>query len=166
MNKKKGFSIIEVLVSFFILVTGILVIYSSTNLPLRYSNEARNKIIAFYLAQEGVELVRNIRDNNFYNEEFWLNDIPTTNTGCFIIDYIGNKEEADCNEGKLYFNTVIGYSHDNTQEETKFRRVIKVLEREDDDLFSITSTVYWDDEEMIIYQDFHDYMKRHVEEEN
>jgi len=88
MNKKKGFSIIEVLAAFFILTAGILVVFSATRLPLRHAGEARYKITAFYLAQEGVELVRNIRDNNFYTDGAdWLENIPTITEGeCFIVD--------------------------------------------------------------------------------
>ncbi|MDD5606318.1 MAG: prepilin-type N-terminal cleavage/methylation domain-containing protein [Candidatus Pacebacteria bacterium] len=159
---KKAFSIIEVLVAFFILTAGILVIYSTTRLPLRHASEARYKITAFYLAHEGIELTRNIRDNNFYTEGVgWLNNIPTSN--CFIIDYLGNSE-ADCDQGSLYFNSGTGYSHNDTGDETKFKRVIEILESTDD-IFSITSTVSWGDKEnekIVIYQDFHNYMDKQI----
>jgi len=60
-----GFSIPEVLLSLFVLSIGIMTIVSVLSKSLVYSYDTRDTIVATELAQEGVELVRNVRDNDF-----------------------------------------------------------------------------------------------------
>ena len=55
----------EVLLSLFVLTVGLITIVSVMAGSLRYSYMTRDTIIAAELAQEGVELVRNVRDNDF-----------------------------------------------------------------------------------------------------
>jgi Tfp pilus assembly protein PilV len=63
-TKKKGFSMGEVILSSFVLTIGLVSIAMLTATSYRQSLESRDMIIATGLAQEGVELVRNVRDNN------------------------------------------------------------------------------------------------------
>jgi hypothetical protein len=37
---------------------------------------AKDQIVAFYIAQEGIEIIRNIRDENALNKRPWLTGIP------------------------------------------------------------------------------------------
>lgn len=60
----RGFSLGEVLLAAFVLTAGILAITALMASSLRNSYETRDAIIAVELAQEGVELIRNLRDNN------------------------------------------------------------------------------------------------------
>lgn len=62
--KKKGFSIGEVILASFVLTVGLVSISALAASSYRQSLENRDMIIATGLAQEGVELVRNMRDNN------------------------------------------------------------------------------------------------------
>lgn len=62
--KQKGFSIGEVLLASFVLTVGLVSIAALAASSYRQSLESRNMIIAAGLAQEGVELARNVRDNN------------------------------------------------------------------------------------------------------
>ena len=65
VNSQGGFSMLEAMVSIFILlvgVTGSLVLVSS---GITNFNISKNRIIASNLAQEGLEIVHNIRDNNW-----------------------------------------------------------------------------------------------------
>lgn len=65
VNFKKGFSIGEVVLSTFILAFTMVVILRVIAVSLRDSMDSRDSIIASALAQEGVELVRSLRDNNW-----------------------------------------------------------------------------------------------------
>ena len=61
-KQKKGFTIIETLVAITLLtisVTGPLALAAK---GLAYSNYVRDEITAFYLANEGIDAVRNLRD--------------------------------------------------------------------------------------------------------
>ena len=60
-----GFSLGEVLLAGFVLTVGLLSISALMAKSLKNSFENRDSIIAVELAQEGVELVRNVRDNSF-----------------------------------------------------------------------------------------------------
>lgn len=62
---KKAFTLVEIIVAFSVLV---LVILASTNLLvsiIRSNTENVNTLIAFGLAQEGLEGMRNVRDSNW-----------------------------------------------------------------------------------------------------
>src|SRR3990172_8271235 len=64
-NCNKGFTLIETLVALVIFTTSIVGLISVTSTGVANTNYAKNKFIASYLAQEGVEMVRNIRDNSW-----------------------------------------------------------------------------------------------------
>ncbi|MFZ3031731.1 MAG: hypothetical protein WA082_01725 [Candidatus Moraniibacteriota bacterium] len=61
----KAFSMPEVLLSVFILSIGLVTIVAVMAGSLRAALGSQNTIIATELAQEGTELVRNVRDNDF-----------------------------------------------------------------------------------------------------
>ncbi|MFZ2300029.1 MAG: hypothetical protein WAW00_02765 [Candidatus Moraniibacteriota bacterium] len=61
----RGFSIAEAMLAAFVLVIGLTAVVALIGNSLKHSFETRDTIIAVGLAQEGVELVRNIRDNDF-----------------------------------------------------------------------------------------------------
>ena len=63
-KKEKGFSIGEVMVAMFILLVGIVDAIFLTVRSVEGLHDSRDAVIATLLAQEGVELVRNVRDNN------------------------------------------------------------------------------------------------------
>lgn len=72
----RGFTILETLVAIFILVlsvTGPMVFAQS---GLRTAFLARDQITAFFLAQDAIETIKNMRDNNALNgANNWLDDI-------------------------------------------------------------------------------------------
>ncbi|MCB9805848.1 prepilin-type N-terminal cleavage/methylation domain-containing protein [Candidatus Nomurabacteria bacterium] len=71
-SKQRGFTILETLVAIFILVlsiTGPMVFAQS---GLRASFQSRDQITAFYLAQDVIETVKNIRDDNAIDGDDWL----------------------------------------------------------------------------------------------
>ena len=63
-NKKRGFTIVETLVSIFILVTVITGVFSAVQIGFSTTNTAKNQIKAFYLTQEVAEIIRHKRDSN------------------------------------------------------------------------------------------------------
>lgn len=63
--KKNWFSIIEILIWIFIFSLGLVSVYSLLSSTLRINTYNENAIIASNLAREQLEMVRNIRDNNY-----------------------------------------------------------------------------------------------------
>ncbi len=60
--KNRGFTLVETLVSISIFTVSILVIISVLATGITNTNNAKKKITAAYLAQEGIEYMRNLRD--------------------------------------------------------------------------------------------------------
>ncbi len=78
----RAFTIVEVIIASFLLSAGIAVILSFFSASHRNSLDSQRVIIASELAQEGVEVARNIRDNNSaYRLENWsTGDMCQTST--------------------------------------------------------------------------------------
>lgn len=66
-RKGAGFTLIEVIIAISIIVVGIISCISLISSSVSGATTGKSKIIAAGLAQEGVEIVRNIRDNNWAN---------------------------------------------------------------------------------------------------
>lgn len=80
----QGFTLLESIVAIGIFTVGISVCINLISSALANTGiRTRNKIIAGYLAQEGIEAVRSIRDNNWISGADWLTGITTcTAAGC------------------------------------------------------------------------------------
>ena len=62
---KKGFTILEVIVAIFVITAGIIGVMALVAQTIGSVTVSSQKLIAAYLAQEGIEIVRNIRDTNW-----------------------------------------------------------------------------------------------------
>lgn len=85
----KGFTLIETLVAVLLLVTAIAGPLTLASKALSGALIARDQMIAFYLAQDGVEYVRYVRDSNRLAtpQNPWLTGLTpacTGATGCTI----------------------------------------------------------------------------------
>lgn len=65
MQLSKGFTIIEVIIAIFILSTAVVGIYSAFSMVTILTASTASNLSATYLAQEGIEIIRNIRDTNW-----------------------------------------------------------------------------------------------------
>ncbi len=62
-QKNRGFTLVETLVAISIFTIGILSLMSVLASGIANTNYAKEKMAASYLAQQGIEYVRNMRDN-------------------------------------------------------------------------------------------------------
>ncbi len=67
---KKGFTIVEALVAIFILVVSVTALMGVVSQSIFTSGYTKNKAVAISLAQEGIELVRNIQDSALLAGEY------------------------------------------------------------------------------------------------
>lgn len=125
---KEGFSLIEILSVLFVISMALLGIVSLINQNIQVQNINKNNLIASSLAQEGIELIRNVRDTNWLSGkdfDYYLSD------GTYRIDYRGNQPvpTTDISQNKLYLKDGF-YLHDNGGESgltpTIFNRQIVV----------------------------------------
>lgn len=157
-NKKNtnGFSILEIVIALNIVTVGLLGVFSLVIQNLQAQTINKDYLIASMLAQEGIELVRNVRDTNFLQEDQgndWKNGIPSdTNTdivhgGQYTINYdLEIKSVAGGfadDSTRLYIDSG-KYSHANTSGLgilTPYRRLIEVYDY--GDYIQVGSNVIW-----------------------
>jgi hypothetical protein len=75
--KNKGFTLLEVVLASFLLFLFLAGTFSLLSTGVFSLTTMRNRFLAFYLAQEGIEIVKNIRDTNFLQNNPWLSGIGT-----------------------------------------------------------------------------------------
>ena len=71
-KNQKGFTIVESLVAITILVAAVIGTSSAIQTGISSYIMSKEQITAFYLAQEGFEQIKNIRDQNNLEGRFWL----------------------------------------------------------------------------------------------
>ena len=146
-KNRQGFSFVEVLVSFLLISVGLIAAISLVSANLAAAINNRNQSIAGLLAQEGIELVINIRDNNVERgENPFDSGFPASDANDCIID---TESALDCTNPEnilLYSAEEKGYYHSTTdpfKKETKFKRKISI-DRVDGDHVAVVSMVTWE----------------------
>ena len=66
---QKGFSVLEVMLAFSVITVGLLGVSSLAIQNAQVQSISKNYLVASMLAQEGLELVRNVRDTNFFRAD-------------------------------------------------------------------------------------------------
>lgn len=122
VRKNKGFSFVEVMVSVFLVSVGLLAALSLLTKGLSETMDSRNQLIASLLAQEGVELVRSVRDTNWANGRDSFIGIPN---GTYAIDYKLTGFDSSKKQLKLDSD---GFYQGDAGTPTKFFRKIDLSE--------------------------------------
>src|SRR3989344_2728791 len=84
--KNKGMTLIEAIISIFILILGLVPIFMSITVTNNLAIIIKNDLIASNLAREGIEVVRSIRDANWFNG--LLFDANLADCGQSICDWV------------------------------------------------------------------------------
>jgi type II secretory pathway pseudopilin PulG len=143
----KSFTLIEIIVAMFLLTVGAGAAFGVIQTTIELTSAASNQLIASYLAQEGVELIRNIRDGNYLKQRTdpeisWDRAISIGSD--YRLDYQSDGfPDIGCNLGIgnfLKFNGEFYNCFDG--EETKFKRKITV-EKPEEDTIKIIVEVSW-----------------------
>jgi prepilin-type N-terminal cleavage/methylation domain-containing protein len=71
----RGFTLIETMVAISVLILSLVSPLTIASNALKSAYYARDEITAFYLAQEGLEYVRAVRDENRLADASWLYDL-------------------------------------------------------------------------------------------
>lgn len=85
--KNKGFSLLEVIIAIFILTIGITGAVNLLNYSISSVVVSKSQVIATNLAQEGMEIVRSIRDGNWLEYAAWDNGLGA---GDYRVQYDNN----------------------------------------------------------------------------
>lgn len=147
-----GFTLIETLVAITILLVAVVGPISLIGDSIRKMYYARDETLAINLAQEGIEMVRQVRDTNMLSGSAWLTNLAD---GTYMIDagtfmtgapntfvvYCGGA----CAPQPIYLDTTTGlYRQGTAFSPTRFSRIVTISsaglpanERQ------VTSTVTW-----------------------
>ncbi|MCK9578936.1 MAG: hypothetical protein M0Q92_00610 [Methanoregula sp.] len=147
--KEKGFGILEVVIATGIIIVGLVAVISFIIQSYSVSQVNRNKFAATMLAQEGIELVRNMRDSNWVSGAVWNQNIAGDGTYRIEIDASGNVNIVNVSSiddilSKLKINSGL-YQH-TLGVDTIFYRMITASNTASclaANCLQITSTVKW-----------------------
>lgn len=86
-KNRKGFTLVETLMALFIFSLSVVVVMAVLSQGISSTSFAKDKVVATYLAEEGIEYFRNMRDTSMYYTEdknvAWANFvIKMKNSGC------------------------------------------------------------------------------------
>ena len=111
---KNGFTIIELIISISILSVAIIGIFGAFSIVTILTSNSADQLTATYLAQEGMEIVRNIRDTNWLNMDYdcTINPDCITNNNYRWVDDLtpaGKNINPDCSNGCEVDYTTTGF---------------------------------------------------------
>ena len=152
--KNKGFTIVESLVAITILILAITGTASAIQTGISSYIFSKDQIIAFYLAQEGFEQVRSIRDENGLLNQHWLTGLSANSSDpCYfgnacIVDPVISNTPIRCDSGPgncpmLRQNVSDGFfGYDSSWPTTIFKREIMLTQINANEI-SILMTINW-----------------------
>jgi len=107
VNGRRGFTLVEVLVALFIFSAVSVIFFQVASSSISHSIYARNKVTAFYLAQEAMEYLNNERDlsilrNPDPGDDWWVesdvvNNCVYANGSCNVNPFY-HHDETDIND--------------------------------------------------------------------
>ncbi len=140
-KKEKGFTLIELMITIFVIAIGLIGVMTLIQNTLRSAFFVKSNLIASYLAQEGVELTRNVRDINWIDQEDWDEGLSD---GDYVIDY-NNNYLSPYNGEFLNIDNNGFYSYESG-DESKFKRKIAInqmIDVDGNEYLEVESGVFW-----------------------
>lgn len=148
LNKINGFTLIEVLAATFLLTVGVGATLIAVNQTSAFTQVTSSRLTAIYLAQEGIEIVKNIRDTNFLKINkgiagvTWYGDLCLTSPCNWKADYTTTSFINDCasptahncdtyDGDKLNFDVSGFYKYSAAGQQSLFKRKITISALED-----------------------------------
>jgi len=144
----KGFTLVETLIAISILLVAIAGPLTIASRGLVASKYSRDQVIAFYLAQEATEFIRNKRDNNAITGNLWTDGLgPCFNPNGCMVDATGGVFSSCTGDGCVELNihkTTGFYSYSNGTDwrGSGFTRTINIEQINPDEI-KITVGVSW-----------------------
>lgn len=160
VNRKGGFTLVETLVAISILLVAVAAPVSLIGDSVHRIYYAKDEAVAVNLAQEGIEIVRQVRDTNMLNNAAggWLTNLSngtyTTDPGGALINsgqLQGNQSftamtlcGASCAPQPIYYDATTGLYRQGAgfSTRTQFSRIVTISGAAADER-QVTSTVRW-----------------------
>ena len=138
-SNQKGFSLLGVIVAMFIIIVGLTAVLSLANMSLKSSSASKMRLIASGLAQEGIEVIRNMRETELEWDTWYGNVVD----GDYRVQY----DYSDLSDLVAFSDTAIKldittglYQYDNGND-TIFKR--KVALTNSGNLVDVVVEITW-----------------------
>jgi prepilin-type N-terminal cleavage/methylation domain-containing protein len=156
-EKTKGFTLLEMLISLLVVVVGVLGVFSAVAKYSQNTQQEKENLVASYLCQEGIEIVKNIRDSNWVNGAAWDTGLTSCGSGCEADYTTGLTAWSD--EGRnLYIEGATGfykYVSGAGNTETPYTRRINIASGVNE--ANIVVNVYWSGYTMTVEEDIYNW---------
>ncbi len=134
----KGFTLIETIIAISLLTVGVAGSFSLMQKVTSFASVSSSQFTASYLAQEGIEIIRNIRDTNYLKKIAWDNNIVAATS--YQLDYRSSVfPDATCG---TYLRHNGNFYICSTDTSSKFRRQI-IIEKPALDKMVVSVEVSW-----------------------
>jgi len=141
--QSKSQSIVEILLALLVFSIAFISLVILVNNYLKILKTAKDRIIANFLAQEGLELVIAKRNINKVKGWAWLDGL---NYDSFCIDINLNLQHSNI-PCPLYLNSDNQFVHSNTSTSTPFSRLITL--NATSNIATVTSEVIFDEDQKV-----------------
>lgn len=145
-SRHAGFTLLETLFAILIFSAALISLMAISSKGISATNQVKNETTAFYLAQEGLEVVRNVRDSNFNASGgvLWNTLInQCEGTSCEVV-YNGLVPSISTCQQCEVFQNAAGYYVNGTGTPTGFFREITLTPQgTTQDEYLVTSKVRW-----------------------
>jgi Tfp pilus assembly protein PilV len=151
-RSRRAFSLVEIIVILFIISLGLMAILSLIIQNIQSQSYNRNNLTAYQLAQEGIEMIRKVRDSNWKVSAAFTLGLATT-TGTTYQNYMDYRDtwphDASANPTLLTIlkqDSAGLYFHDSVSPATTspFSRLIRTKKLDNNSL-QVNSVVSWQD---------------------
>lgn len=147
---------LEMMMAIFVILVGVLGVMSLIQRVLFFGSISHSRLAAAYLAQEGIEIIRNIRDTNWLEARtltnLWDEGLTVCGGAGFIVDYNHSygPNQLDptfpCYSGQYLNIDANGFYGYSPGVQTKFKRKIKISSISSDTL-NVLVEISWTDKE-------------------
>ncbi len=148
-----GFTLLEMLFAVIIFSFALVSLMTIAGKGVIATASARDQLIAQFLAEESLEVARNIRDSNYVNgNDSWLNGLTQcVDVATCDVDYIPNAKpelvvcSSDNCSGRILYNNLGQYRPGGDQGgiATAFWRELKITSIVPDKELLMEATVHW-----------------------
>jgi prepilin-type N-terminal cleavage/methylation domain-containing protein len=118
-HSQKGFSLLEVIIAMFIILIGLVGILSLANMSLKNASVSKMRLIASGLAQEGIEIVRDIR-RSYSDWDDWYGAVVD---GDYLVQY-DSTSLVPYSETPLKLDKATGLYQYSSGDDTSFYRKV------------------------------------------
>ena len=154
----RGFTLVEALVAMAVLAVSLTPIFAQVTASFRLSRNIQESLTASMLAQEGIELVRGMRDDNWFRDDPFYTNIIECDAGCRVqvqtppalCDYgpVGSPFCLMDDNGEVLLRDTAGAYQYQSGTPTPYKRTVRVTDLDPGDpdhrQLEILSTVTWE----------------------